>query len=360
VIVQPKVSVIIPHYNRASLLTETVESVLKSTERDFEIIIVDDGSDSVEWAAVQRLVAGKVRVVRRNDGSKGPSRCRNLGVRESAAELLVFIDSDDIMAPWCLSTRLAAYDTNPDRDLWIFPVLLFKTRPGDLDVLWNLMESETDSSKRFLLSDPPWHTSSPLWRKSAFTSIGGFNEQLIYGDDSDLHYRALTAELRTATFPGLPDIFVRRSSASRITNSLTSELIASRLQRLRQGMIFLVASDASEEHRNIWEGQYFNEAEFLIFNGGQSSEIRAVVDAWIDDCSPSAIRRSLVKSYISIGWTCRDKAYVLLRIARRAAMLLLPREYFPVGGTFHQVKISATDMGTLRDRLGASRLTVSN
>jgi len=350
--VHPKVSVIIPHYNRSTLLTETVESILGSTERDFEVIIVDDGSDSDEWTAVKRLMADKVRVVRRTAGTKGPSSCRNIGVRESAAELLVFLDSDDVMAPWCLSTRLSACDTNPDTDLWIFPVLLFHTRPGDLDVLWNLTESGTDSSKRFLLSDPPWHTSSPLWRKSAFNSTGGFNEKLIYGDDSDLHYRALRAELRIAVYPGLPDIFVRRSSANRITNTLTSELIASRLERLRQGTMFLVASDAPDEHKDIWEGQYFTEAEFLIFNGGQTSEIRAVVDAWIDDCSPSAIRRSLVRSYVSIARTFRAKAYLLLRIARRAAMLLLPDEYFPVGGTFHQVKVGATDMETLRQRLG--------
>ena len=353
-IAQPKVSVIIPHYNRSKLLAETVESVLKSSEPDFEVIIVDDGSDSDEWAAVQEFTSDKVRVVRRTDGPKGPSRCRNLGAQESAAELLIFLDSDDVMAPWCLSARLAASNRDQDKDLWIFPVLLFNTRPGDLDVLWNLMESETDSSKRFLLSDPPWHTSSPLWRKAAFSSIGGFNEHVIYGDDADLHYRALRTNLRMAACTGLPDIFVRRSSASRITNSLTSELIASRLQRLRQGTIFLDASNAPDDHKDIWAGQYFTEAEFLIFNGGQVSEIDAVMDAWIYDCSPSTIRKSLVQSYAAIAKTFRDKAYLLVRIARRAAMLFLPPEYFPTGGTFHQVKATTSEMQTLKHRLDAS------
>jgi glycosyltransferase involved in cell wall biosynthesis len=250
--------------------------VLASTKRNSEVIVVDDGSSQAEWESAQKLGGERVRVLRRADGKKGPSRCRNIGVRESSSEMIVFLDSDDLMSSWCIETRLGAAATAPEADLWVFPVLLFNEVPGDRDVLWNSMSDEWEPSARFLRSDPPWHTSSPLWKKSAFLRIGGFNEELMYGDDSDLHYRALHLGLTARLFADmLPDIFIRRSTVPRITNSLTADLIASRLQRLREGARFLRTSPRHPAHAAIWEGQYFVEAEFLLFNDAQPSAVRS-------------------------------------------------------------------------------------
>jgi glycosyltransferase involved in cell wall biosynthesis len=348
---QPLVTVVIPHYDRSELLARCVASVLASTEQNIEVIIVDDGSSRPEWECVERLNGERVRTIRRVDGPKGPSRCRNLGTRESAAEMIVFLDSDDLMAPWCIETRLAAVRAAPEADLWIFPVLLFNEVPGDRDILWNSMEADLDPSVRFLRSDPPWHTSSPLWKKSALLRIGGFNEELIYGDDSDLHYRALHLGLAPALFANmLPDIFVRRSSVPRITNSLTAEIITSRLRRLREGAKFL-RTRPHPEHAAIWEGQYFVEGEFLLFNDAQPSDVRAVLKAWEGDFASTALRKAIVRMYFEIGIATRHRAYLVLRVARRAAMMFLPPNYFPIGGTFHSATINALDMDKVRSRL---------
>ncbi|HVF38864.1 MAG TPA: glycosyltransferase family 2 protein, partial [Gemmatimonadaceae bacterium] len=288
----PLVSVVIPHFDRAELLAATVSSVLASTDDRFDIVIVDDGSCAAEWRRVEALRGGRVSVIRRVDGRKGPSRCRNLGVAASNGSFILFLDSDDLMAPWCIETRLAKTVDTPSADCWIFPVLQFREFPGDLNLLWNRMQTERDEATRFASSDPPWHTSGPLWRKDALQTFGGFNELVLYGDDSDMHLRALLSGIKTSKYPDeLPDVFVRRSNEPRITNSLSPELIESRRVRLHEGTK-LLKGRASTEHLACWEAQYFTEAEFLLFNHPESSEpVEKVLDAWEDEFRPQPVLR---------------------------------------------------------------------
>jgi glycosyltransferase involved in cell wall biosynthesis len=331
------VSVIIPHFDRSELLRQTVESVLRSSRDDFEIIVVDDGSSSHEWEQVQQLRGARVRIFRRGDGSKGPSRCRNIGFAASRAEFVIFLDSDDLMAPWCIADRLAAQAANPDADAWVFPVLLFQKSAGDQNILWNTMDDGTDDRLRFLRSDPPWQTSSPMWRRGVIGPLGPFDENLSYGDDSDFHLRALLSGVRVIQFENAtPDVFIRRSDSARITNSLSPDLIEARRTRLSTGTEFLKSDARFASYLGVWEGQYFVEAEFLLFNtGSPADDVTNALDLWERDFSPSVIRRSLVRFYFKLALLCRAHAYLLLRLARRAAMLLLPSTFFPTGGNFN-------------------------
>ena len=365
-----------------------------SSEQRFEIIVVDDGSDDADWQALQALADLRTKVMQRTDGTKGPSRCRNLGLAEAQGEYVIFLDSDDLLAAWCIEERLKAARQDPAADLWVFPVLLFKETPGDMDLLWNAMTDGRDPAERFACSDPPWHTSSPLWKREALQRLGGFNEAVFYGDDSDLHLRALVDGLDARLYPdALPDAFVRRSEAPRITNSLSSALIESRRIRLREGTRFLavilpnggrrhpvgcvrhpaehsspqpcagvsipkqppISTPAPVRLLALWEGQYFVEAEFLLFNHAQCGEaIRQVLADWERDFSPAIARRLLVRVYFAVALWCRHRAYLMLRIARRVAMKLLPAAYFPRGGQYHAAHLDGTMMATLLERLGAS------
>src|SRR5215217_1494790 len=87
----PLISVIIPCYNQAKYLGEAIESVLGQTYRNFEIIVVDDGStdDTVEVAGSY----GEVECVEQEN--RGLAEARNAGVRASKGEYLVFLDADD-------------------------------------------------------------------------------------------------------------------------------------------------------------------------------------------------------------------------------------------------------------------------
>ena len=345
----PEVSIVIPHFNRVSLLREALSSVKASRFSSYEIIIVDDRSAPESRRDLTSFASNNIRVID-SDGAQGPSAARNTGAREAKGEFLVFLDSDDLLAPWCLEQRIESVRELPENDLWVFPVLLFYDQPGDRAILWNNMDSEEDPI-RFLQSDPPWHTSSPIWRRSAFLNLGGFNEKIVYGDDSDLHFRALLAELRLAKFPdALPDVFVRRSNQDRITSGMKPDILESRLSRLSE-MTKLLRTRGSARLLNTFEGQYFVEAEFLLFNAiAPQDGIARVIELWRSDF-PISKYRALARGYLRLAVIMRDHAYLGLRILRKMVRGLLPGSFFPVGGGIEATPADPKLMQQVNDEL---------
>lgn len=354
----PRISIIIPHFERESLLRETLCSLRDQSIADWEAWIVDDGSSSESWEAVQQLAdRQRIHATQRKVREKGPSACRNLGAELASGEWLLFLDSDDLMAPWCLEQRLAEIERNPE-DFVVFPVALFQQHIGDLPEMWNALAGE-DDLRRFLISDAPWQTSSPLWRRSAFLKFGGFNERIIYGDDSDCHARALLAGLRYRKVEtALPDVFIRRSGSARITNQSADRMVNNRRQRLIEGMRHLQQSDAPLYALAAFEGQFFVEAEFLLFNLPEPDqavrETLALMDA---ECSLGGKERVVTRAYFNIALRCKAKAYIVLRLARRIAQKLLPRDYFPELTPSEQRKISDDDLRQIKARMASTVTT---
>lgn len=348
----PLVSIVIPHFNRVQLLSETLESIKAQDYPSWEVLIVDDGSDDQQRSELQKLSTERIRIIARTDGAKGPSRCRNLGVAESWGDYIVFVDSDDLLAPWCLSQRMLKVGGYLESDCWIFPVMLFRQQPGDLAICWNRLDGG-DDLKRFLRSDPPWHTSSPVWRKNAFVALGGFNEQMMYGDDAELHTRALLRGVNCRKFTDcLPDAFIRRGEQQRITNARLGSLMPSRQARLAAGTRLLQECNGDSYLVRLWEGQYIVECEELLFNSDDSaSQIDEVLSAWSRQYQPGLWHRWCVHSYFRIAGLCRDQAYWVLRLARRLAMILLPGEFFPQGGDFQSWVLSDRQLEEIREML---------
>ena len=201
---------------------------------------------------------------------------------------------------------------------------------------WNRLEGE-DDLERFLRSDPPWHTSSPLWRKEAFEAVGGFNEKVMYGDDAELHVRTLLKGISCKKYPdSLPDVFIRRGEEQRITNAPLPSLLASRQVRLAEGTRLLRESGADQRLVDLWEGQYFVEAEFLLFSSyGTSAYINTILGDWVAEFAPGQLSRMLVCTYFGLARRCRHRVYLVVRVARRLMKLLLPATFFPEGGYFH-------------------------
>lgn len=100
----PAVSVIVPAYNIEEWLGECVESILAQTFRDFELIIVDDGSTDRTAAVAARYAAQdkRVRVIRKEN--EGPGEARNAGVRKAQGRWITFVDGDDLIHPEMLMT----------------------------------------------------------------------------------------------------------------------------------------------------------------------------------------------------------------------------------------------------------------
>jgi glycosyltransferase involved in cell wall biosynthesis len=330
------VSIITAHFNRASLLAETAASVLAALGPDDEWIVVDDGSDPAEWERAKLLSRDpRVRWIARDREPKGPSACRNIGLAAARGLFVIFLDSDDLLAPDCLETRLAAATAMPDADLWVFPAAIFHSVPGDSADVWNRMVNGEDDLIRFLRSDGPWCVTSPMWRRDALLSLAGFNERVMYGDDAELHIRALLSGLRPVQYPEAPpDVFIRRSDVPRITQGNRPELVESRYVRLEEITQLLKEFKVPETRKDAWwawEGQYFVEAEHLLFyypRAMAGPAIQRVLKSWREEFHPRCWRRWVVRSYLAVALATKDRAYLLLRIARRIVRPILPSTFF--------------------------------
>lgn len=105
------VSVIIPTYNRAYILMDAVKSILSQTYRNWEILIVDDGSSDNTESLIASIGDPRIRFYRQ--ANKGPSAARNHGVARAKGEWIVYLDSDDVLYPNYLEVMLVWLRNNP-------------------------------------------------------------------------------------------------------------------------------------------------------------------------------------------------------------------------------------------------------
>lgn len=183
----PQIAVIIPTYNRAHLIERAVRSVLSQTWRDFELLVVDDGStDSTPTLPIFKTPDPRLRYIRHPE-NKGVSFARNTGVQESTSPWIAFLDSDDEWLPQKLEKQMAYASAHPameihqTRELWIRngvrvnPPKTHEKSGGDLFAA---------SLKRCMITP-----SSVMLKRELFLQTGGFNESLTACEDYDLWLR---------------------------------------------------------------------------------------------------------------------------------------------------------------------------
>jgi GT2 family glycosyltransferase len=203
------VAVITPTKNRLRLLCETMDSVKRQTFDAWEHIVVDDGSDdgTREEVAKRAATDSRIRYIRRTCERSGANVCRNIGISESSAEFIVFLDSDDLLERHCLSQRIEALERNRDLDFAVFPGFVFTKTIGDREHLFSPTTLGSDLD-RLLLLDHPWEITGPIWRRATLEKLGLFSEQLPSWQDVDLHVRALVTGARYLKFD-VPDHHIR-------------------------------------------------------------------------------------------------------------------------------------------------------
>ena len=201
-----KISIITPLYNREDIVQKTIDSVLDQTFTDWEHIIVDDGSTDKSWFVIASYAEmdNRIRVFKRYKEPKGGSTCRNIGVEYATSDLIIFLDSDDILEPHCLEQRYAYMHNNPHIDLGVFPFII-EMETEDNTFIRRIVDPEVkgrDYLRRILSFDIPWQTTAPVWRKEFFLSLGGFDVEFRRFQDVELTIRALTGKARIEVVDG--------------------------------------------------------------------------------------------------------------------------------------------------------------
>lgn len=212
----PLVSIITPSYNRAEIVMETAESIFGQSYKNWEWVIVDDGSTDGSWDVLNQFQEkdNRVKIFKRDREPKGAATCRNIAVERCKGDYLIFLDTDDLLAHFCLEQRLEAMGQNPDSDFIIFPMLLFSKQPDDKKLLWNVETEESDLA-RVLHSDPICQGTGTLWKRESFVRIGMWREDLKIWQDIELHIRSIVNNLKYIKRLDLfPDVFLRVSEVS--------------------------------------------------------------------------------------------------------------------------------------------------
>jgi len=111
---EPTVSVIIPTYNRELLITRAIRSVLNQTYRDFELIVVDDGSIDNTVGIVNGFNDPRIKYIR-HDKNRGVAAARNTGIKAARGSYIAFQDSDDEWLPTKLEKQLQAFTAAPPK-----------------------------------------------------------------------------------------------------------------------------------------------------------------------------------------------------------------------------------------------------
>lgn len=111
----PRVSIVVPAYNAAGVITATIQSVLASTFTDFELIVLDDGSTDGTADIVRSFDDSRVRLVRHTN--RGMSATRNAGLAMSRSEFVALLDADDVWHPQKLALQVALLEQQPEVDL---------------------------------------------------------------------------------------------------------------------------------------------------------------------------------------------------------------------------------------------------
>jgi glycosyltransferase involved in cell wall biosynthesis len=179
------VSVIIPTYNRAALVSEAVASVLAQTCRDFELLVVDDGGTD---GTAQALAAfgGQLKVLR-HERRRGVSAARNTGIAAARGEWLALLDSDDLWLPEKLARQLDYLTAHPELELcqteeiWVRRGVRVNQPQSHRKVGGRIFRP---SLTRCMISP-----SAVLLSRRLLERHGGFDEDLPAAEDYDLWLR---------------------------------------------------------------------------------------------------------------------------------------------------------------------------
>jgi glycosyltransferase involved in cell wall biosynthesis len=184
----PPVSVVIPTYNRPKLTVRAVESVLAQTLSDFEVIVVDDGSDSSRVYPSQTISDERVRLVR-HPTNLGVSAARNTGVKESRFPLIAFLDSDDRWLPGKLANQIAMYAEHPSKDNLLVYSSYYLEKEKTRIVYPLSSKKENQALSDFIFLDGGnLHTSTWLTSRSLLEQFP-FDAQFVQCEDYDVLLR---------------------------------------------------------------------------------------------------------------------------------------------------------------------------
>jgi glycosyltransferase involved in cell wall biosynthesis len=202
--VTPTCSIVLPVYNAAETLSECLESIRRQTLQDWELIIVDDGSDDGTSDLLSQFAASDQRVTILSPGRIGLVPAINLGYQNTQTYLIARMDADDIMSPTRLQKQVSFLNARPDVDVLATQVKLFPDevlQEGYREYIrWqNECLSSTEIADNIYV-ESPLANPSVMYRRKIYEQHGPYRDGL-FPEDYDFWLRLHAAGIKMAKVP---------------------------------------------------------------------------------------------------------------------------------------------------------------
>jgi glycosyltransferase involved in cell wall biosynthesis len=191
---EPRVSIIVPAFNAAVYLEQTLDSVLTQTFTNWEMLVIDDGSTDLTWSIIERFANRDRRVKGFQQKNQGVSAARNFGFKNAVGECLAFLDADDIWLPDNLELKLHKFETGNFGLVHSDAAII--NASGELTT--GTLRGEEGNLLRAMLSWQRTQVPAPsgiLVKHSAIRDIGLFDEALSTSADQDFFIRVASKYL---------------------------------------------------------------------------------------------------------------------------------------------------------------------
>lgn len=184
----PSFSVVIAAYNAERTIEETIDSVLAQTDEDFELIIVDDGSEDLTLPFILRKASMDERIKVATQSNQGVSAARNLGVAKALGQYLAFLDSDDVWHCDKLAEHRRLHDNDPALEasyarIVFCPDNRTKLEPGRTK---SVVLDGYCALEDVLIENVVCTMSNLVIERETFLEIGGFSREMRHVEDQDL------------------------------------------------------------------------------------------------------------------------------------------------------------------------------
>lgn len=184
----PRVSVIIPCYNTAPLIATCLDSVFAQTYRDFEAIVVNDGSpDTLDLEKALEPYMNRIAYIKQ--ANKRCAGARNTGIAHARGEFLAFLDSDDSWFPRHLELQMKQFDEDPSLGLVYANSILVADPTRPIDFMTKCPSDGPATFETIAVERCQIPIATVVVRKSAILRAGGFDESLARCDDYDMWLR---------------------------------------------------------------------------------------------------------------------------------------------------------------------------
>jgi glycosyltransferase involved in cell wall biosynthesis len=291
---QVTLSIVMPVFNHTEELKTMLDSILDNSYQDWELLAVDDGSDEETKEVLKQYATQdkRINIIQREREPKGAQSCRNTGFELSRGEYIVFFDSDDYVAPYCLEQRVKELSKHPELDFMVFRSGTyydgqFHTEEHKMNFGYPIYKDDIAAFSSRTLPFIVWNN---IYRRSSLLKINAvWDVNLLSLQDSDFNIQTLANGLQYSYSVCPPDYGYRINVGSgNISGNInTQKHHASHLYGLRKLYSTIVKKYGSRYHHELFYAALFTlNLLSRVGDASASSEVYNIVR----DYSPAHAR----------------------------------------------------------------------